>query len=248
MQDHDTPRRPSPEVTTSAPVTRRSFLHAAALTGAFALIPTKLATGCDASTQAGDEVQSLAAGAIELYLDLTQGFNFRKDSITPIGHITGLKIGETELTGDVTLIDPMNNASHLPVIGVLEGVTTNGAPTDPLYFECQVSETAKNRLDTLTKKNLSNTEVEVAFACYAYDQSEERYYKSFHTQDVALKGLIQGQGGDLAIQVELTPNAIVQEPRNFRLSLGLVPQPIQQTLYYATSATDEVTMQWGEGA
>jgi hypothetical protein len=245
----DEPQIPSTKATDREPLTRRSFLattaHTAALGGALALVPIKLLSGCDASTDEGDEVQSLAASPIDLSCDVMQGFNFRTDITTQIGFITALKIGDEVMTADITCKDPLNNANDKKVVGVMSYCGWIGAATDPLNMNVLVSETAKNKVDTLTKMNMSNVEVDVTFDCYDYDPVEATYYKRFHSGEATLKGLIYGQGDDLAIRIVLEPNAVVQEPRNYTLSLGIKPQPSQQELHYAGSAGDEVAMQWG---
>jgi hypothetical protein len=182
---------------------------------------------------------------VELSCDVVQGFNFRKDMQVQIGFITEMKIGDVSLTADISCKDPENNQSDKKVVGIASFVGWTVSPTDPVNINIQVSETAKNKLDTLTKKNMSNVEVEYKFDCYSYDPSEKKYYKNFHTNNTAMKGLIYGQGDDLAIRINLDQSRVVQEPRNYTLSMGLKPQPKAQELHYASSVADKLVMQWG---
>ena len=182
---------------------------------------------------------------VDLGCDLVQGFNFRKDKQVQIGFVTELKIGDVDLTADIACKDPENNQSDKKVVGIASFVGWTASPTDPVNINIQVSETAKNKLDTLTKKNMSNVEIDMKFDCYHYDPSEKKYYKNFHTNDATVKGLIFGQGDDLAVRIQLDPNHVVQEPRNYTLSLGVKPQPKSQELHYASSVSDKLVMQWG---
>ncbi|MEE2788027.1 MAG: hypothetical protein VX589_11860 [Myxococcota bacterium] len=187
----------------------------------------------------------MASNRIEIPCDMNQGFNFRKDVMTQIGMINTLKIGEVDLTADITLKDPENNQTDKTVVGVLNYVGWSAAPTDPVHLTVQVSESAKNKLDGLTKKNMSNVEVDLDFDCYTYDAREKKYFKNFHANDAELKGLIFGQGDDLAIRIHLDQNQMVQAPRNYTLELGIKPQPTSQDLHYASSVTDKLVLQWG---
>jgi hypothetical protein len=187
----------------------------------------------------------MAINTIDQVCDMTQGFNFRKDMQTQIGYVTKLKIGDVELSADMTMKDPEENQNDSKVVGIASYVGWSVSPTDPVNLNIQVSETVKNKLDTLTKKNMSNVEVEVAFDCYGYDPNEKKYFKNFHTNEKEMKGLIFGQGDDLAIRIQLELNQMVQEPRNYTLSLGIKPQPAEQELHYASSVSDKLVMQWG---
>jgi hypothetical protein len=187
----------------------------------------------------------MAVNQIDIGCDLNQGFNFRKDVMKQIGMVTKLKIGDVNLTEDMTLKDPENNQKDLKVVGVVNFIGWSVSPSDPVQVSLQVSEDAKNKLDVLTKKNLSNVEVEFEFDCYNYDPGEKKYFKNFHSNDKTMEGLIFGQGDDLAIRIGLQPNTQVQEPRNFPLSLGIKPQPKEQSLHYASSVQDKVVMQYG---
>ena len=178
----------------------------------------------------------MVANPVDLNHDVMQGFNFRKDKMVQIGFVTQLKIGDVDLTADITCKDPENNQSDKKVVGVAAYSGWTASPTDAVNLNIQVSETAKN---------MSNVEVDFKFDCYNYDPSEKKYYKNFHTNDTTMKGLIVSQGDDLAVRIVLQPSTQVQEPRNFTLSMGIKPQPNAQELHYASSVSDKLVMQWG---
>jgi hypothetical protein len=156
-----------------------------------------------------------------------------------------LKIGEMELSADFTLKDPESNQKDMKAVGVLSYAGWSVSPTDPVNISLQLSETAKNKIDTLTKKSLSNIEVEMEFDCYNYDTSKKKYFKNFHTNEAEIKGLIMGQGNDLAIRIELSPNPVVQEPQNYTLNLSVKPQSKAQNLHYLSSVDDKLVLAWG---
>ncbi|MEE2786716.1 MAG: hypothetical protein VX589_05205 [Myxococcota bacterium] len=188
---------------------------------------------------------SMPNNDISLTLDMQQGFNFRKDVMTKIGFVTALKIGDTDMAKDFTLKDPENSQNDKKVVGVLSYLNWSGSPTEPVNLNVQVSEDAKNKLDVLTRKNMSNVEVQYQFDCYNYDPKEKKYFKNFHANSTDMKGLIHGEGRDLAITMHLDPNGYVQEPANYTLELGIKPQATQQDLHYASSVSDKLVMQWG---
>jgi hypothetical protein len=187
----------------------------------------------------------MAINQIETICDLVQGFNFRKDVQSQIGMVKKLKIGEMELSADFTLKDPESNQKDMKAVGVLSYAGWSVSPTDPVNISLQLSETAKNKIDTLTKKSLSNIEVEMEFDCYNYDTSKKKYFKNFHTNEAEIKGLIMGQGNDLAIRIELSPNPVVQEPQNYTLNLSVKPQSKAQNLHYLSSVDDKLVLAWG---
>jgi hypothetical protein len=221
------------------------LLVTAALIGLFAACGDK-ATATD--EDAGDvNTQILVGNPIDLSLDVTQGFNFRKDKMIQVGFVTFLKIGDTTLKTFFTVTDPENNENDLKVVGVISHVDWTGSATDPINFNVQVSETSRNALDTLTTKNIANIEVEFQFNVYHYDPSAKKYYRTFHTNETTMQGLIYEQGDVLAIKVDKKASMRVQEPRNYKLSLGIKPQPTQQELHYAygSSVSDKLVLQWG---
>ena len=138
-----------------------------------------------------------------------------------------------------------NNQQDMKVVGVLTYAGWSVSPTDPVNLSMQLSETAKNKLDALTKKSMSNIEVDVQFDCYNYDPAKKKYYRNFHTNDAEVKGLIMGQGNDLAIRVDLEASPVVQQPRNYTLNLGIKPQAKAQDIHYLSSVADKLVLAWG---
>ena len=115
--------------------------------------------------------------------DVSQGFNFQKDSQCLVGHITQLKIGEKKYTADLTVQDPTkigDDAGKVPVVGVLSNIYWQGGHADPITFNCRVSTGNKKESIILQHTSLSKTDVEFSFVIYEYDADSIEYFKSRH--------------------------------------------------------------------
>ena len=71
-------------------------------------------------------------------LDVVQGFNFKRDKQTPVGHLLNLTIGGTTLRPDLTIINP-EIASSLSAAGVLKQLSWSTVATDPISLTAQIS-------------------------------------------------------------------------------------------------------------
>lgn len=174
-----------------------------------------------------------------------QGFNFEKNEQVIVGHITYLKIGGKELKADISVTDPENVRIKRKVFGVLSAVYWNGGYADPVQFSLQISTDNKNTIAAMQHKSLSNTEVEVEFNVYDYDPKAKKYFKAFHSNNVRLKGLIQKSGGELAFRVNMDQNMEVVSPKNYTLSIGVMPQDIFQNINLAVSVSNKWVKAWG---
>ena len=179
-------------------------------------------------------------------LDVYQGYNYRKDKVTPVGFITALKVGDTELTADQTCKDPMNPETDLKVVAVLSGALWELGVTDAVYFSGQVSVISKQKIQMMTYTSLTKVDVSCTFAVYDYDLVEKKYFQCmFGTDDAALSGLVEKAGGDLNIDVADDPSSEVESPENFAFQIGIKPQPTAQNITIGTSFTDKVVKAWG---
>jgi hypothetical protein len=132
------------------------------------------------------------------------------------------------------------------VFGVASGIYWNGGYAEPIQFSCQVSNTNKVKIATLTHQKLVNTEVIFKFNIYEYDPEEKKYFKCFHTDDAEIKGIIQKSGGQLAISISMDQSDEVISPQNYSFQLGVVPQEKESTdLMVATALNDKFVKKWG---
>jgi len=157
--------------------------------------------------------------------DIYQGYNFKKDVQTPVGFITALKIGDTELSADQTCKDPMSPEDDLKVVAVLSGSLWELGVTDALYFSGQLSVGNKQKVQMLTYKDLTKVDTTCTFTVYDYDPVQKAYFKcKLPTDDASTE---------------------VQSPENYAFQIGIKPQPSAQQITIATSFTDKVVKAWG---
>jgi hypothetical protein len=178
--------------------------------------------------------------------DITQGFNFKRDVQNPLGHIKSLTIGDTEIPANMDVINPEND-EIITVVGVIGYIEWEGGDAHPIRLSCQVSNTNKVLLAGLTGDTLHNTSVELDFDVFQYDPAPEqrKFYKCFHCNDEAVKGLIEKSGGKLNISIEQEHSHEVMSPLNFTLSLGVLPEEIEQHLQIAHAVGANKTSRWG---
>lgn len=176
-----------------------------------------------------------------------QGFNFQKDAQDLVGHIVALTIGTSQLAADISVTDPTsaNMATYVKVVGVVSSIFWNGGYADPIQFSCQVSTANKNTIATLQHQSLSNTEIDLNYNIYDYDPDAKVYFKCFQTNDAAIKGLIMKSGGELQMNVNMEQSLEVTNPKNFTLTMGVMPQDISQDIMMAVSNTAKFAKKWG---
>ncbi len=178
--------------------------------------------------------------------DVTQGFNFQKDVQTTVGHLNSIKVGDTELDVDLAVTDPTDLAGDkVKVAGVIADIYWNGGYAEPISITAQISNANQKAIALLLHSDLSNTAVEFAFTSYAYDPEPKKYYKCFHSNDEALKGLVEKSGGELRLNLDTDPSQEVVSPLNFSLSIGIMPEDTEQDTHVAISDTDKFVKNWG---
>lgn len=178
--------------------------------------------------------------------DQYQGYNFKKDVQTPVGFITSITIGDSAMSVDQTVKDPMSSADDLKVVAVLTGGMWELGPTDALYFSGQISVANKQAVQLLTYTSLAKVEILCKFAIYDYDPIEKKYYQCMlGTDDAELKGILEKNGEDLNVAVADEKSSEVQSPENYAFQIGIKPQPEAQQVTIATSFSNKVVKAWG---
>ncbi len=187
--------------------------------------------------------------AAEIYItcDAVQGFQFDPSQTTPVGHLTYLKIGDTEFVSDLAVVNPEDLAGdHLSVAGVMEDIYWEGGYAAPIHFTARLSTANKNTVAVLLHTAMSNTRVQVRFDVYDYDVTDGKYYNAFHTNTVTVAGYIESSGGDLQINVDMEEAMDVVSPANFSFFLNVASDDIaSHELHLAVSVSDKLVKQWG---
>lgn len=178
-------------------------------------------------------------------LDVYQGYNFKKDKQTPVGFITKMTIGTTELKADQTCKDPTISTSDLKVVAVCSDVLWELGVTDALYFTNQVSVYNRQAIAALVINELTSIEVTFQFTVYDYDPVAKVYFKTFHCKDADMKGLLEKKGEDVNLTIADQPSTEVQSPENYTMNVGIKPQPSAQSLTVSTSSKMGAVRSWG---
>lgn len=175
--------------------------------------------------------------------DVYQGYNFKRDKHTTVGLLTKLKLGETEITADHAMTDPLEK--EVNVVAVLSDVYWDTGVTDAIYFSGQVSIKAKQAVAQLVYSTMVNSLVEFQFSVYEYDPLAKKYFLCFHSNDTDMKGILEKKGEDLNLSVTDDAGHVVQSPENYTLTLGIKPQPTKQALQLAVGDGKSFAKTWG---
>lgn len=179
--------------------------------------------------------------------DIKQGFNFDKDKQTCVGFIHAMKIGDMELTADLTtLLDPEKPSDSLEAaVSVLSGFDWSTATTDSLSFAGQISTPNRQKVSELILMgNTVNIEVTFKYVIYEYDPVQKKYFKSSFS-DAELKGIIEKNGSDLNLDVADDPSHEIQSPQNYAFRIGIKPAEEEQTINLALAMQKNITKKWG---
>jgi len=178
-------------------------------------------------------------------LDVYQGFNYKKDKQTAVGFITKLKLGDTELTADLSCKNPMNPTEEIKAVAVLRDILWETGVTDAVYSTGQVSVDNKQAIALLVYTSMTNVLVEYQFSVYEYDPKQKEYYLCFHSNGTDMKGLLEKRGDDLNLSVADDAANEVQSPMNYTFNIGIKPQPTAQDLQVAVGKGKNFAKSWG---
>jgi hypothetical protein len=192
--------------------------------------------------------------ALNFDCSIHQAYMFEKDSQVLVGHLTKLVIGSTSpitfaLDTELTVATDLSKAK---IVGPMSNISWNGGYADPVYIDANVSVPNQQSATLLTHTDLSDTTVVFQFNVYAYDPVAKKYYIAFSSNPggsaTDMNGLIMKQGGSLAFSIDSDQDMEVASPKNFRMSIGIMPQETAaQALQVAVSNTANFAKQWGVG-
>ncbi len=157
-------------------------------------------------------------------LDTQQGFTFTPGSRDPIGSLTAATICGTALNADLTVTDPVTNAS-MPAVGVLTQVQWEESIQAPLSLTAYISADNRGVLGKLLSQQISSTAVILDFAVYQYAASARRYFCAFTPQQPPLNGIISQAGGALFVNLADTPTQVTTSMAAYEVTLTAGPSP-----------------------
>ena len=172
-------------------------------------------------------------------LDLNQGFSFKKDKQTPVGHFLRLTIDGTALRPDFTVTSP-DTAASSTVAGVMAHMQWPTGIADPISLKVQISAANKQALSGIAAG--ANVAVGFHFVLFDYDPISKKYFKSFF-QNAALNGLVD-TSNQTSYSLAGQASTEVSTPENYALTLSIRPQTASQTIFISTSAGKTITKPW----
>ena len=172
------------------------------------------------------------------------GYNFKQDVQDRIGHLTGLKIGETTFDADQTVKNPVDVAD-VKVVLVMSDFFWEGGAAEPINISGQMSATNKQKMVQMLHGDMNQTELTFDFNVYEYDPVAKKFFKCVHSNDTDLKALINKQGTQLMVSVSDTADTQVVEPENYAFQFGAMPQREEQDVHLAVSETAKFVKKWG---
>lgn len=178
-------------------------------------------------------------------LSVEQGFDFNKDVQAPLGFITAMKIGTKALHANLNCKKATNPKQGLKAVAVLTHVHWNYNLTGPIYFDGRIGVLNRIEVADLVADGLANIQCEFKFVVFDYDPLKGKYFETFHSNNKAMKAVIELNREDLNIAVGVEPEPEPQSPDNYHFQIGLVPQPQAQSLHLATSHGKNKARAWG---
>jgi hypothetical protein len=176
--------------------------------------------------------------------DVYQGYNYKKDQQATVGYITKMTVGDVALDVNQTCKNPTQATADYKVVAVLQHFDWSAGPTDALCFSGNVSISNKQKLVLLSFSDMVKVTVLFQFTVYEFDPVAEKYFKSA-TCDADLKGILEKNNKDLALEVANEPSAEVQSPLNFMFNVSIKPQPSAQKITLASGDAMNVVRAWG---
>jgi hypothetical protein len=180
---------------------------------------------------------------LSISLDVQQALAFTSGSHAAVGYLVMATVCGTALTADLTVTDPVTNASGLTA-GVLAQVQWGETAQAPLFLTACVSAPNRSALQQLVQQQITSTAVVLDFSVYEYDNVELVYFGSFAPEQPPLDALVVKTGNTIELQVSSTPLQ-VKSLEVYEVSMTVQPPPQLQELALATNATAKTIKPWG---
>ena len=177
-------------------------------------------------------------------LDTQQGFTFTPGSRESIGSLTAATICGTALAADLTVTDPVENAS-IPAVGVLTQVQWEENIQAPLSFTAFVSAHNRGVIEKILSQQIDSADVVVDFGVYEYAASTHKYFCALTPGQPPLNGIISQAGGALFLNLAANSTQVTESLAVYEITLTAGPADQVQTLIVASTAPGSVAMPWG---
>jgi hypothetical protein len=178
-------------------------------------------------------------------LDTAQGFTFTPGSRDSIGSLTAATICGTTLNADLTVTDPVTNAST-PAVGVLTQVQWEETIQSPVSFTFFVSAQNRDVLKQILSQQIASTAVTLNFGVYQYAAAVQKYFCAFTPQQPPLNAVISQAGGALFLNLAEAPTQITTSLAAYEVILTAGPAAQVQVFTVASTAPGSVAMPWGK--
>jgi len=177
-------------------------------------------------------------------LDTAQGFTFTPGSRDSIGSLTAATICGTTLKADLTVTDPVTNASK-PAVGVLTQVQWEETVQAPLSFTFFVSAENRGVLEQILSQQNASTVVTLNFGVYQYADGVQKYFCAFTPQQPPLNAVISQAGGALFLHLADAPTQVTKSLAAYEVILTAGPAAQVQVFTVASTTPGSVAMSWG---
>jgi hypothetical protein len=177
-------------------------------------------------------------------LDTAQGFTFTPGSRDSVGSLTAATICGTALKADLTVTDPVTNAST-PAVGVLTQVQWEETIQAPLSFTFFVSAANRGVLGQILSEQTASTTVTLNFGVYQYAAGVQKYFCAFTPQQPPLNAVISQAGGALFLHVSDAPTQVTKSLAAYEVVLTAGPAAQVQVFTVASTTPGSVAIPWG---
>ena len=177
-------------------------------------------------------------------LDTAQGFSFTPGSRDSIGSLTAATICGTTLKADLTVTDPVTNAST-PAVGVLTQVQWEETIQAPLSVTFFVSADNRDVLEQILSQQSASTPVALSFGVYQYAAGVQKYFCAFTPEQPPLNAVISQAGGALFLHVAEAPTQVTKSLAVYEVILTAGPAAQVQVFTVASTAPGSVAVPWG---
>ena len=187
----------------------------------------------------------MQVNAAELKYDCSagNGFNFDQAVQKPVGFVTEIKIDGKTLQPDLEIKIPEDPSQKRKVVGIIESINWKGGKSDPIQMSFFVSEANQGVLSPISSK-IKDPTIGFSFTAIDFDQKAKKFFKAFHTDAKTFHGQLVKTGTGFEFKVEAEANKEVADPKNFKVSLGVVPTPIAQELHIGSDIEKKSVSPW----